>query len=439
MVLIVFKYLQIYILIYIYPYEYNGDYTGTTGYTESSFSMSGQSYDLDEPSELNRIWQVKRIEGHNIYLQEVDNVTAANVADQNIFSGSTATFNFNVTTKSNSDLYYRWYRVVGNKDTIENGETDDIALANNTNTLTINDNSNQTPTSDVITPQLGGTHNVGVIAIGSINLYVSGNKFYCRVYNGSNIDYSSNVATLTINTPYTLTYKSMDGTTTYKVDPNKHKKDEKVTVNFTNVEEIENYTFAGWATEANSTVATYKNSEKLTMPESNTTLYAVWVKNKLFDEPTSIELNGSFTYNSDLVVTEVEKENADDALVSLLDENKKVLGSYNITVTNGNYNGKINLSFNVGEEYNGEEVTIYHKLANGTVETKTATVDDGKANIEVNELSPFMVVINNQAKLVSNPKTFDNIISLIIIFGVSIAGIVSLIIVLNKKNKKGLN
>lgn len=41
----------------------------------------------------------------------------------------------------------------------------------------------------------------------------------------------------------------------------------------------------------------------------------------------------------------------------------------------------------------GDKLKIRHLLSDGTIQTRTATVIDGKVGLDVNEFSPFMLVV----------------------------------------------
>lgn len=56
------------------------------------------------------------------------------------------------------------------------------------------------------------------------------------------------------------------------------------------------------------------------------------------------------------------------------------------------FKGKITVNINVGTEHNGKTVTVFHNH-DGKTDTVTATVVDGIVSMEVENLSPFMVMI----------------------------------------------
>lgn len=68
--------------------------------------------------------------------------------------------------------------------------------------------------------------------------------------------------------------------------------------------------------------------------------------------------------------------------VSLVNDNDEVVS----------YFGSIQLEFEVGAQYNGLTLRVFHYY-NGAVETYSAPVQDGKLSIVVNSLSPFLIEV----------------------------------------------
>ena len=71
---------------------------------------------------------------------------------------------------------------------------------------------------------------------------------------------------------------------------------------------------------------------------------------------------------------------------------KVVLGVYDITL-DGTSEGKAQLTFTVGTEYNGREVIILHYTDDGNYEKYTGTVKDGQVTISVDSFSPFVIAL----------------------------------------------
>ncbi len=116
-----------------------------------------------------------------------------------------------------------------------------------------------------------------------------------------------------------------------------------------------------------------------------------------------------------------------------------IFNAYELKLASGNISNGLTITFSLGTENNGEQALILHKKANGSYEEFTETVENGKVNIKVTELSPFMVALkdkttttttttNNNKKLDNEPKTgvADYTILTSIIALVSICGIVTI-------------
>lgn len=94
-----------------------------------------------------------------------------------------------------------------------------------------------------------------------------------------------------------------------------------------------------------------------------------------------------------------------------------IFNAYELKLVNGNISNGLTITFSLGTENNGKQALILHKKANGSYEEFTETVENGKVNIKVTELSPFMVALkdktttattpiaNNNRKLDNEPKT----------------------------------
>ncbi len=78
-----------------------------------------------------------------------------------------------------------------------------------------------------------------------------------------------------------------------------------------------------------------------------------------------------------------------------------------ITTVGGNINGAIQLTFNVGEQYNGKYIYIAHKKHNGDYEYFRETVTGGSITIVVDELSPFIVAVEEKINVPTNQEPTD--------------------------------
>lgn len=78
----------------------------------------------------------------------------------------------------------------------------------------------------------------------------------------------------------------------------------------------------------------------------------------------------------------------------------KILGTYELTLTGAtSLPNPIDITFDLGTEYNGQVAYVLHKKADGSYERFEEQIKDGKVTITVSELSPFVVAIkeNSQA------------------------------------------
>ena len=73
---------------------------------------------------------------------------------------------------------------------------------------------------------------------------------------------------------------------------------------------------------------------------------------------------------------------------------KTVLGVFDIKV-DGTVDGKAQLTFTVGTEYNGKNVIILHYRDDGSCEKFAATVKDGQVTINVDSFSPFVIALDD--------------------------------------------
>ena len=112
------------------------------------------------------------------------------------------------------------------------------------------------------------------------------------------------------------------------------------------------------------------------------------------DTNNGVSITGKKDMDSTLTVEKLDTKS--DVYKELNErlEGKKVLGAFEVKL-NGNYEGKLSVSFNVDSKYNGEKAIVLHKKSNGTVETFEKVITDGKVTVEVDELSPFVIALSN--------------------------------------------
>ncbi len=135
--------------------------------------------------------------------------------------------------------------------------------------------------------------------------------------------------------------------------------------------------------EANEEIYNTKVSFKLELEKAT-----------LYNDPNGVTVYGAKYLDSTLTVEKLDtKADVYKELNKRL-EGKKLLGAFEVKL-NGEYEGKLNVSFNVDSKYNGEKATVLHKKSNGTVETFEKVITDGKVTVEVDELSPFVIALSD--------------------------------------------
>ena len=85
---------------------------------------------------------------------------------------------------------------------------------------------------------------------------------------------------------------------------------------------------------------------------------------------------------------------------------KEILGVYDITVS-GTMDGKAQLTFQVGSEYDGRNVIILHFNEDGSYDKYTGTVENGQVTISVDEFSPYVIALDDAEANNVAPQTGD--------------------------------
>ena len=158
---------------------------------------------------------------------------------------------------------------------------------------------------------------------------------------------------------------------------------------------------------------------------------------RLGETEITLKLGVGYSNGTDSVLMNNIDSNNDTYTEMQNELNKKgysnIITAYELTLVEGTINGKLSVSIPVDTKYNGKEVVILHKKADGSYEEFTTTVSNGKANIEVTELSPFMVALKDggstATEVSNNAQTGSiNIILLSILSVLSLSGIIYLVV-----------
>jgi len=158
----------------------------------------------------------------------------------------------------------------------------------------------------------------------------------------------------------------------------------------------------------------------------------------LRDSATGIEVTGDISEGAVLTVGEM-KLGTDAASRTILqwmnDENHVFLLGVDISLS-GSFTGQLTIAIPVGAQHDGEAVTILHARHDGTLETLSATVKDGKATFKVTSLSPFAVFAKAGSELDDIPRAGDDSAPWVwwLLLGASAAG-VAVQVILSKRRK----
>ena len=123
-----------------------------------------------------------------------------------------------------------------------------------------------------------------------------------------------------------------------------------------------------------------------------------YVENKKTSTDTKLKFDLQGKFKGTLKAEEISKNDLiyDKVNKKLNIDNSNCLYSVisNVYIENGSYKGKLKLTFNVGEEYNGKNYNVVHmKSENYDFEEFTGIVENGKIEITVDSLSPFGISI----------------------------------------------
>lgn len=159
------------------------------------------------------------------------------------------------------------------------------------------------------------------------------------------------------------------------------------------------------------------------------------------ENSTKISDNVIINNNSGITINGTKISSEDDIYTEMLNLAKEkgftnVFGSYEFKIMSGSINDKLTLTFTLGTDYNGKYALVLHKKADGSYEEFSKVIENGKVEIEVSELSPFMVLINDTAPNTApnNAQTASmNIVFYSLTAIVSLLGIAYIIIKSRKK------
>ncbi|MEG2523846.1 MAG: BspA family leucine-rich repeat surface protein, partial [Lachnospiraceae bacterium] len=87
-------------------------------------------------------------------------------------------------------------------------------------------------------------------------------------------------------------------------------------------------------------------------------------------ETDKVKVGGKISEHGKLHVELITaKDGYKDFMVKVDTAKDEIIGAYEAKIIGGTYEGKLTITFAIGEKYNGKTITIHHKKADGTIET----------------------------------------------------------------------
>lgn len=121
------------------------------------------------------------------------------------------------------------------------------------------------------------------------------------------------------------------------------------------------------------------------------TVIPVTQKQQLDSADKTVYIKGIFTGNPVLQIEPITTGNEDyEKILQKLDKGQTPKLAFEVTLTGGTFSGKATIVFNIDAK-DGLNVKVYHLLKNGTIQIIPAVVKDKKIQVEVSELSPFVI------------------------------------------------
>ena len=184
-------------------------------------------------------------------------------------------------------------------------------------------------------------------------------------------------------------------------------------------------------------IGTHKGSGEIDEYYNRSTLY--FIKNDIVyaaknfhihiygneDEPSYVNevisnVNVDTSKDIDVAIAAEELDSTTKDYLNIVETAKKkgygnILNTYELHVVKGEIKNGINIIFTVGKEYNGKQALVLHLKKDGTYQEVQKEIVNGKIDINVNELSPFLVAIKDENRVLDDvPKTGDNNIIMIL-------------------------
>ena len=140
-------------------------------------------------------------------------------------------------------------------------------------------------------------------------------------------------------------------------------------------------------------------------------------KREIVDKETNAKVEVNAESKAELKVERLEEESSSYIQLKEQLKDHSIVEAFDVSIVSGDYDGDILVTLSVDKKYEGKKAIILHLKSNGEVEKFEDTVKDGKVEVVVSELSPFIVGVeeNSSANALDDiPRTGDNNIILIV-------------------------
>ena len=114
----------------------------------------------------------------------------------------------------------------------------------------------------------------------------------------------------------------------------------------------------------------------------------------LIDDRTNIQITTIGEDTAEIQVQQIQQESTEYQEISEQLKEMEIISAVDISIVNGEYEGKIVVTIPVKEELNGKYVKVLHQRKNGQTEEFIRKVKDASVSVEVTDLSPFYIAYN---------------------------------------------
>ena len=119
---------------------------------------------------------------------------------------------------------------------------------------------------------------------------------------------------------------------------------------------------------------------------------------------TTVVAEGMFAPDAQLIVVPIAANEPDREELEAQMGSKQIIAAFEARIEpDGAFEPPLTLTFQVGQQYNGQTVYILHKLKSGNIEQFTPTVANGAVSIIVQELSPFLLAVDAPLRITTQP------------------------------------